>query len=96
MAARNSIELSIPLTLGNGSRIRPIRCMLTADSVEGYTEDVIKRNDTVLLDFAISSADGGTQTVRQKYLVTHAHPEVLEGRPCTWFMALPPNGDNPN
>jgi hypothetical protein len=94
MPARNSIELSIPLMLGNGSIVRPIHCSLTADSVEGYTEDAIARGDTVLLDFTISSANGDTQTVPKMYRVTHAHPECLEGRPCTWFMAMPPNAAN--
>jgi hypothetical protein len=91
MPARNSIELSIPLTLGNGSIVRPTQCSLTADYLEGYTDDAIERNDTVVMDFAISSAQGVTQTVRKMYRVTHAHPECLDGRRCTWFMAMPPN-----
>lgn len=91
MPARNSIELSIPLMLGNGSIVRPTRCSLTADSIEGYTEDTIERDDMVLLDFTISSANGDTQTVQKMYRVTHAHPECLDGRPSTWFMAMPPN-----
>ena len=63
----------------------------TADYLEGYTDDAIERNDTVEMDFAISSAQGATQTVRKMYLVTHAHPESVDGRRCTWFMAMPPN-----
>jgi hypothetical protein len=96
MPARNSIELSIPLMLGNGSLVRPIHCSLTADSLEGYTDDVIERDDTVMMNFAISSADGPTQTVQKMYRVTHAHPECLEGRRCTWFMAMPPNSAESN
>ena len=94
MPARNSIELSIPLMLGNGSIVRPAQCSLTADSLEGYTEDAIARDDTVLVDFTISSANGDTQTVQKLYRVTHAHPESLDGRSCTWFMAMPPNAAN--
>jgi hypothetical protein len=96
MPARNSIELSIPLLLGNGSIVRPIHCSLTADSLEGYTDDVIERDDTVLLNFTISSANGDTQTVPKMYRVTHAHPESLNGRRCTWFMAMPPNTADSN
>jgi hypothetical protein len=96
MPARNSIELSIPLMLGNGSIVRTTHCSLTADSLEGYTDDVIERDDTVMLNFTISSANGETQTVPKLYRVTHAHPECLEGRSCTWFMAMPPNGAESN
>ena len=90
MPARNSIELSIPLMLENGRIVRPTQCSLTADSLEGYTSDAIARNDMVMMNFAISSADGPTQTIQRKYRVTHAHPESLDGRPYTWFMAMPP------
>jgi hypothetical protein len=89
MAARNCIELSIPLALSNGSTIRTQHCKLTADFIDGYTDDSITTGDEILLDFVISSAAKATQTTRKMYHVTHAHPESCDGNPCTWFMAVP-------
>ena len=90
MPARNSIDISIPLTLGNGTVIRTHDCHLTADSLEGYTDDAIQRDDIILLDFIFGSGEARTQTTRREYLVTHAHPETHNGRSTTWFMAIPP------
>jgi hypothetical protein len=89
MASRNSIEFSIPLTLSNGTIIQPTYCRLTADSLEGYTRDAIQRCDEILLDFIISSGTSTSPKAGRIYLVTHAHPDVYDSKPCTWFMAVP-------
>jgi hypothetical protein len=89
MASRNSIEFSIPLTLSNGIVIQPSYCRLTADSLEGYTKDAVQRCDEILLEFVISSGAAASQKAGRIYLVTHAHPDIYDGKPCTWFMAVP-------
>ena len=86
---RNSIELSIPLALGDGSIVETIQCKLTADYFEGYAKDGLKKGGLILLDFVIGSAGVMTDSIRRKYLITHAHPEICDGQPCTWFMAVP-------
>lgn len=91
MAARNGIEFTIPLTLGDGRTVQTVYCKLTADALEGYGEDGIHRGDEILLDFIIGSGGGITQTTRIAYRVTHAHPDSYQGRGCTWFMAVPPS-----
>ena len=86
---RNSIELSIPLALGDGRIVQTIQCKLTADYFEGYAKDGIKKGETILLDFVIGSAGRMTDSIRREYIITHAHPEICEKEPCTWFMAVP-------
>jgi hypothetical protein len=86
---RNSIEFSIPLALSSGGTVQTSQCKLTADYFEGFARDPIKKDDTILLDFIIGSAGVLTESIRRQYLVTHAHPEELEGQSCTWFMAVP-------
>jgi hypothetical protein len=89
MASRNSIEFSMPLSLSNGTVVKSMYCRLTADALEGYTHDAIKRCDEILLGFVISSGEVSSQRADRTYLVTHAHPDVYDSKPCTWFMAVP-------
>ncbi len=89
VAMRNCIEFSIPLALGNGSTVQTLHCKLTADYLEGYAKDGLKKGETILLDFVIGSGRATTDSIRREYAVTHAHPETCEGLACTWFMAVP-------
>lgn len=88
-----TVEIALPLSLGNGDIIKTLSCKLSFDSIEGFTKDPIQCGDEIHVSMQMRSAGDDSKEVAFVFVVRQAFQDTFDGGlqqiPCTRFVAIP-------